>query len=166
MFDILLRLIFNLPVLLTIAGILVLALVTGYAIGFPRVLKFFADIRVWFAIGAVLAFMAFAHAERRAEALEAKIESMRLQDDADTDAADSMDRRQEQRERRSREADYIRDQTAEAPSGEKLDATLDAIAEVIASKGIPHEEAQNPPAAQPDSVGDGLRPKDDVIVVP
>lgn len=154
MFSILLGLIFNLNSLIAIAAMVGVALLIYTVFGPARLLKIAADVRTWLLIVVVLAVVAFAHSEKRADDLEAKLDTAIEQATADEDAQASLERRAAQRERRRVQDDRIGEAIDRAPPGQRLDAALDAIAAEQAAKPA---TAQTPPAPIP---GD---PEDEVL---
>ena len=176
MFSILLALLFNPASLWTIAAICGAVALAWFTIGPAFVIKIASDIRTWFVLGLVLAVMAFAHGEKRNQALEAKLDTAIAQATADDDAQKSQERRSRQRETRRVENDRITDRIEQAPEGHKHDAALDGIAaERPDYHGAQDEALDQRAQAQPQAGGpvavvqpaaDGLRKQPDGVVVP
>ena len=177
MFSILLALLFNPASLWTIAAIAGLVALLWVTAGQQFVLKIATDIRTWFVLGLILAVMAFAHSEKRANALEDKIEAAARQEQADEDAQQSQARRSRQRETRRIENDRINERIEQAPQGRKHDAALDGIAAERPDYHGAQDEALDqraeaqarqaggaPAGVQP--AADGLRKQPDGVVVP
>lgn len=170
-------------------GYLVLAaLAVGiyFTMGLPKLIKIATDIRVWFAIGAVLAVMAFAHMEKRNNELEAEIKFAKAEATSVEDAATVTDTRQRQQAGRRAQTQRIDTAIRTAPAGGAQDAALDAIAAERPDYHGAHDDALDQrqaaqPAAQPPAgeppllrrsgtmpvvAGDGVRKQPDGVVVP
>lgn len=165
--SILLALLFNPNSLLAYLGLAVVAAVIYFTLGLPRLLKIVTDIRVWFAVASVLLVLAFAHSEKRADALEAKVEAAAAQAQAQDDGITVTEIRIQQQEGRRAQTRRIDDAIAAAPGGEAHDAALDAIA---AERPTHHGTTDEPTADLPDPVpgpaDDGLRKPVDGVVEP
>lgn len=177
MFSILLALLFNPASLITVAAIVALGALLWITAGPAFVLKIATDIRTWFILGLILAVMAFAHSEKRANALEEQIAGAARQQQADEDAQESQARRSRQRETRRIENDRITERIEQAPQGQKHDAALDGIAaERPDYHGAQDEALDQRAQAQASDPGgrpavqqpaaDGVRKQPDGVVVP
>lgn len=96
MTSILLGLLFNPGALMAYAGFAVLAVGIYLTLGPARLLKIVGDLRTWFALALILALLAFAHAEKRADDLEAQVAAAAAQGQADRDAGAVIDTRRRQ----------------------------------------------------------------------
>ncbi|MFN3836836.1 MAG: hypothetical protein ACK4MI_03895 [Brevundimonas sp.] len=162
---ILLGLLFNPGALLAYAALGLVAVGIYFALGPARLLKIAMDLRTWFAIGAVLAVLAFAHQEKRNNDLEAQIAAAAAQGQADRDAGAVTETRLRQQDDRRQQTQRIDDAIQAAPPGEAQDAALDAIAaERPAYHGLQDEE--DPARADPGAAPDGVRKQPDGVVVP
>ncbi|USN14218.1 putative inner membrane spanin component [Brevundimonas phage vB_BpoS-Papperlapapp] len=177
MFSILLALLLNPATLWTIAAVCAAVVALWFTVGPAFVIKIASDIRTWFILGLVLAVLAFAHSEKRADALEAQIAGAARQAQADQDAQKSQARRAAQRDVRRSQNDRITERIEQAPQGRKHDAALDGIAaERPDYHGAQDEaldrraEAQARPTggapAGDQPAADGLRKQPDGVVVP
>lgn len=177
MFSILLALLLNPASLWTVAAVCGAAALAWFTVGPALVIKVASDIRTWFILALVLALMAFAHAEKRNQALEEKLDTAIAQAKADTDAQKSQERRARQRETRRQQTDRIAERIEQAPPGQKHDAALDGIAAERPDYHGAQDEALDrrakaqarptggvPAGDQP--VADGLRKQPDGVVVP
>lgn len=162
---ILLGLLFNPGALIAYAGLALAAVGIYFTLGPARLLKVALDIRTWFALVLVLAVLAFAHSEKRADALEAQIAAAAAQGQADRDAGAVIDTRRRQQDDRRQQTQRIDDAIQAAPPGGAQDAALDAIAaERPAYHGLQDEE--DPARADPGAAADGVRKQPDGVVVP
>lgn len=186
MLSILLGLIFNFNSLIALAVMAGVAALIYTAFGPARLFKIAADVRTWLLVFGVLAAMAFAHEQKRNDELEAKLDTAIEQQRADADAQESLERRAEQRETRRRQDDRIRDAIDRAPTGQRHDAALDAIAAEQALRETPPPPISNgaqdallderaalqaptaagDPGGDRDASSDGVRKQPDVVVVP
>ena len=163
--SILLGLLFNPGALIAYAGLALVAVGIYSALGPACLLKIATDIRTWFALALVLAVLAFAHAEKRNNALEAQIATAVAQGQADRDAGAVTETRRRQQEGRRQQTQRIDDAIQAAPPGEAQDAALDAIAaERPDYHGLQDEE--DPARADPGAAADGVRKQPDGVVVP
>ncbi|WP_312084707.1 hypothetical protein [Brevundimonas sp.] len=162
--SILLGLLFNPGALIAYAGLALVAVGIYFALGPARLLKIATDIRTWFALALILAVLAFAHSEKRADALEAQIAVAAAQGKADRDAGAVTETRRQQQEGRRQQTQRIDDAIQAAPPGEAQDAALDAIAaERPDYHGLQDEEG--PARADPGATADGMRRQPDGVVV-
>lgn len=166
MLSILLALLFNPASLWTLAALAGVVALLWATAGPQFVLKVAADIRTWFILGLILAVMAFAHSEKRANDLEAKIETAARQQQADEDAQESQARRSRQRETRRVENDRITERIEQAPQGQKHDAALDGIAAERPDYHGAQVEEDLPGPADQQPAADGVRKQPDGVVVP
>lgn len=165
MASILLALLLNPASLWTIAALCGLTALAWFTVGPAQVIKIASDIRTWFALALVLAIMAFAHAEKRSQALEDRLDAAIAQATADRDAQASLERRAEQRESRRRQDDRITERIDQAPAGQKHDAALDGIA----AERPDYHGPQNDQDLAGDPAGpaaDGMRKHPDGAVLP
>lgn len=163
--SILLGLLFNPGALIAFAGLALVSAGIYFTLGRARLLKIATDIRTWFALALVLAVLAFAHAEKRNNALEAQIAAAVAQGQADRDAGGVTETRQRQQEDRREQTQRIDDAIQAAPAGEAQDAALDAIAaERPDYHGLQDEE--DPARVDPGADADGMRKQPDGVVVP
>lgn len=162
---ILLGLLLNPGALIAYAGLALAAVGIYFTLGPGRLLKIALDLRTWFALALILAVLAFAHAEKRNNDLEAQIAAAAAQGQADRDAGAVIDTRRQQQEGRRQQTQRIDDAIQAAPQGEAQDAALDAIAaERPAYHGLQDEE--DPARADPGAAADGVRKQPDGVVVP
>lgn len=164
--SILFGLLFNPHSLLAYLGLALVAAGIYSTLGLPRLIKIATDIRVWFAIGAVLAVLAFAHAERLNDDLEAQIAQAAAQAQAVDDAHQVTDTRQRQQEGRRAQTQRIDDAIQAAPAGEAEDAALDAIAAERPDYHGPQDEDPDHAGDLPVDPDDGMRKPVDGVVVP
>lgn len=176
MFSILLALVLNPASLWTIAALCGAAALAWFTLGPAVVIKIASDLRTWFILALVLAVMAFAHAEKRNQALEDKLDTALAQATADTDAQKSQERRARQRETRRQQDDRITARIEQAPAGQKHDAALDGIAaerpdyhgaqdEALDRRALAQAQTRRP-AADVQPADDGMRKHPDGVVVP
>lgn len=164
--SILLALLLNPAALWAIAAVCGATALAWFTLGPAFVIQIASDIRTWFFLGLVLAVLAFAHSEKRADALEAQIAGAARQAQADADAQASQARRATQREVRRVEADRISEWIDQAPAGEKHDAALDAIAAERPDYHGTTDEEEDLAGADAGPAADGLRKQPDGIVAP
>lgn len=157
------------PATLWGVGGLVLIAVGLYFLAGPVVLwKIASDIRTWFAIAAVLAFLAFAHNEKQNNDLKAQIAQAAQQSTADKDAQKTTELRVKQKTARATQTQRYQAAITNATPGTEVDTLLDAIAADQArspvARAAPSDKDPVPGPAV--GSGDGMRKHPDVTVVP
>jgi hypothetical protein len=146
-----------------LVGVLLLAgvgAVIYFTLGPVTLMKVACDIRTWFAIGAVLAVLAFANVEKQNADLKAQVaayaaQTAANQKTADTDAKTTTDTRATQKAGRQAQSTRLQQRIDHAPPGQAQDAVLDGIAaerpDLAAAAPAPaapaHPTAQPPAAA-------------------
>lgn len=196
MTSILFALLFNPNSFMVYAVLIALALGIYFTMGLPKLIKIATDIRVWFAIGGILAVLAFAHMEKRNQDLETQIKAAAAQAQSTEDGAAVIETRQRQQAGRRAQTQRIDDAIRTAPTGGAQDAALDAIAaerpdyhgalddaldqrqsaEPAVAAPVAQQPVAQPPAGEPPLLrrrgtmpvvaGDGVRKQLDGVVVP
>jgi membrane protein implicated in regulation of membrane protease activity len=154
MLSLLFHLLFNPGALMGVLGIAAIAAGIYFTMGPLTLIKIATDIRTWFAIALVLAFLAFAHAEKRAETLEKKVDAAAQQHTSDVDATKTTQLRVEQKAKRQVQSTRLQEAITHAPPEQAEDALLDAIAQ---------DHPDDHPSSRP---ADRLRKHPDGVVVP
>lgn len=149
-----------------LGGVVLLAgigAVIYFTLGPVTLMKVACDIRTWFAIGAVLAVLAFANVEKQNADLKAQVadyaaQTAANQKTADADAKTTTDTRAAQKTVRAAQSTRLQQRIDHAQPGHAEDDVLDAIAaerpDGAAAQPAPtapaHPPAQPPaPAAKP-----------------
>lgn len=128
--------------LVAIGALVAIAVGLYFTVGPAALLKIVFDIRVWLAIAAVLAVLAFAHSEQQAADLNKRLDSMTQQNTATEDAGKTTAFRSDQKAKRAVQASHVQHVLDTAKPADVEDAVMDAIA---AERGDPLSSHSAPP---------------------